>query len=271
MLRRTPWIAAVVALVLLIPGAGTALAQPPTNDALADAVLVAALPFTASESTAEATADGPRFCGNDSSVFWKFRPDADVTIQVDTFGSDFDTELTVFTMNGTTFDRVKCNDDFFSLQSALKFNATAGTRYFIMEHTCCGSGHDNDGGNLTITMDVAPTTAPTATVTVDHDATLTSRHHVILTGTVACDVRGQGFFHGRLRQVVDEIFVASGRLFFDQVCDGTPQAWTVDVRSRTGVLFSTGHAVARLHWEVGNTAGHTRSHQRTRVRIVSSP
>jgi hypothetical protein len=270
MLRRTRWIAPIVALVLLIPGAGAALAQPPTNDDLTDAIVVNALPFTASESTTEATADGPRFCGNDSSVFWKFRPDADVTVQVDTFGSDYDTELTVFTMDGNTFDKVKCNDDFFSLQSALKFTAKADTRYFIMAHTCCGSGEDNDGGNLTITMDVAPTTAPTATVTVDHEALLTSRHHAILTGTVTCDQRGQGFFHGRLREVVNEIFVASGRIFFDQVCDGTPQPWTVDVRSRTGVLFSTGHAIARVRWDVANTAGRTHSHVRARVRIVSS-
>jgi hypothetical protein len=268
--RRTRWIALLVSLVLLLPRMGTALAQAPTNDDQADAVSITSLPFTASESTAEATADGPRFCGNDSSVFWKFRPDADVTVQVDTFGSDYDTELTVFTISNGAADRVKCNDDFFSLQSALKFTAHADTRYFIMAHTCCGSGRDHHGGNLTITVDVAPTSAPTATLTVDRPGTLTARHHAILTGTVTCDERGMLFARIKLRQLHDEILLSSGRTFLEVPCDATVQAWSAEVHSRTGVLFSSGKAIARIRWEVGNTAGRAAGHLRARVRLAST-
>jgi len=269
--RRTPWLVPLVALALLLPGVGSALAQAPTNDDQADAASITSLPFTASESTAEATADGPRFCGNDSSVFWKFRPDADVSVQVDTFGSDYDTELTVFTISNGTADRVKCNDDFFGLQSALKFTAHADTRYFIMAHTCCGTGHDNRGGDLTITVDVAPTSAPTGTVTVDRPGGLTPGHHAIITGTLTCDERGMLFARIKLRQIHDDILLAKGRTFLEVACDATEQAWSAEVRSRTGVLFSEGKAIARIRWEVGNTAGRTASHVRARVRLASSP
>ena len=85
--------------------------------------------------------------GPDHTVWYVFTADVDTTITADTFGSDYDTTLAVFTLSGKTFTEVACNDDAGSLQSQVNFNVIAGTTYYFMAGTCCG-GSDNGGGNL---------------------------------------------------------------------------------------------------------------------------
>ena len=129
----------VAALVGTFP-AIEALAQPPSNDSRAGAVLVTSVPFSYAEDTSEATASGPKFCWNNGSVFFKLHATADQDLQVDTFGSDYDTVLAVFTNTAGVIDQIGCSDDAADFTSAVRFHAAAGTTYVFMVGFCCGNG-----------------------------------------------------------------------------------------------------------------------------------
>ena len=81
--------------VILGLSAPASAAVAPANDLIGSATSIGALPFTETLDTTLAHGDGPRFCGNSGSVFYRFRPSVDTRMQVDTLGSDYDTVLTV--------------------------------------------------------------------------------------------------------------------------------------------------------------------------------
>ncbi len=70
-----------------------------------------------------------------STLWWSVTPDSSGTIVIDTFGSDFDTQLHVYEfVRGSGFADLRLvddDDDTSGLQSQVTFNVTAGTRYDI--------------------------------------------------------------------------------------------------------------------------------------------
>src|SRR5688572_16311884 len=143
--RRILSIGALV-IAALCAAPGPALAAPPPNDALANATVVAALPFTQQESTLEATADGPSpSCAPFSfgkSVWYRFTPSFSGVVRASTAGSSYDTVLVAFTGNPLT-ERA-CNDDTpTEFQAEFNLNVTSGTTYTLM-----ASAYGGDGGNL---------------------------------------------------------------------------------------------------------------------------
>jgi hypothetical protein len=105
------------------------------NDDFGNAVtLPSALPVSATTGTAGATTElGEALsCNTGSTVWYNFTPAVTTAVQIDTFGSSYDTVLGVYT--GATIPSltsVGCNDDSGTLQSRLSFVATAGTTYRI--------------------------------------------------------------------------------------------------------------------------------------------
>lgn len=238
-------VAASVALsltVILVPAAG-ARAEAPANDRLRRAIVVDQLPFLARQDTTEATANGPTFCGNNSSVFYRFTPQRDVAVQADTFGSRYDTVLTVFTGSRGAFEPVACNDDAAGLQSAVRFDARAGTTYHLMVSGCCGSGQDNIGGRLTLGVTNVPTSKPDAMVQIERRATLHAGGLARLTASITCNQRSVVQVVGVLRQLRDDNFVARGS--FDESTECPPgrtvvlRAW---IDTETGAAFEEGPA-----------------------------
>ncbi len=242
-------------LVTAWSGAAPARAAP-TNDRLHNATTIPSLPAVIMQSTADATGDGPRFCsgGNSSSVFFRFTPTVSEELQVDTFGSGYDTVLKVFTGTRGAYDLVKCNDDFVGFQSALFFQAEAGTTYFIMVVTFGSGSRDNVGGHLELGLTARPTVGPTASVTVDDSATLTAGGKVLVTGTVTCSQRvGVGIFV-ILRQIRNDLYLARGAT--EQVfgCDpAAPRSWRMRIDSGSSVVFGPGHATARGQFFAADT------------------
>ena len=107
--------------------------EPPANDTEGGAIEIGSLPFTHSMDTSGATADGPRFCSRQASVFYSFTPDATSRVQVDLIGSEYDTTLGIYTYRDDGEVRfVTCNDDRFGLASGVRFRAVAGVTYFLM-------------------------------------------------------------------------------------------------------------------------------------------
>jgi hypothetical protein len=78
------------------PQADVSIAQIPANDDFANAVAISTLPFTDNLNTSEATAvgDPANDCLVDGHTVWyQFTPSADMRINANTFGSDYDTGI----------------------------------------------------------------------------------------------------------------------------------------------------------------------------------
>jgi hypothetical protein len=260
-----------LALGMLPSNMQAAVAAPPGNDALRHAIEIASVPFLHREDTSEATASGPTFCGNNSSVFFEFTPAEDVSVQADTFGSGYDTTLGVFTGTHDAVNPIACSDDAVGLWSAVRLDAQAGTTYSFEVSSCCGSGEDKTGGHLEFSLTEAPTTRPR--VAVEFSATLRPGRIVRLRGTVTCDQRAGVEVFGTLRQLVGD-FVAKG--FFDTfpplVCrPDAANTFAVYVDTETSAAFDEGRAALRYDLFASNGARSvSQTGIRTTVRIVRS-
>ena len=124
---------------LTVALASPASAAPPRNDSYLNPAAIKRLPATKRlHSTADATlqAGEPIACfggeGVDKTVWYAFTPPSSLSIQADTFGSDYDTVLVIYTWDGTSFTPVACNDDASSPQSAIfEQQLTGGTTYYF--------------------------------------------------------------------------------------------------------------------------------------------
>jgi hypothetical protein len=155
---RLWWRLITVALLLLC----TAVAQAaPANDNIANATVITALPFTDGPvytNTAYPEADDPSCAGRGRTVWYVVTPTADLSMIVHTFGSNYDTTVSVYTGTPGALTRIACNNDYFngtssSLPSRVAFSAVAGTTYYIM----VGSVGVYPGGNLLFFSAVEPT------------------------------------------------------------------------------------------------------------------
>jgi hypothetical protein len=231
---------------LLFTIAGVAVAAPPGNDDIAGATVIAALPFTDSVDTTEATTDpGDPFasCAPPSghTVWYSLTAATDTNILATTFGSDYDTTLSVYTGTPGDLTEVACNDDTAgSLQSAVIFTATAGTTYYLM----AGSFGETSGGTLVLNVEETDLELPTIDVTVDATGRFDRSGTATLSGTVTCTGVESGFVEVSLEQRVGR-FIIRGFDGTEVECDGTTRTWTIAVTGETG-LFKGGKAVAAV-------------------------
>lgn len=146
------------------------------NDVCSGATLVTSVPYTATQNTSTATtepSDPSPSCGNHSaakSVWYRFTAPGAGTIMADTFGSNYDTLLSVYTGACAALTAVPgaCNDDApATVQSQVIFNASGGTTYFFL---VAAYGGVSDTLVFHLSFQAA---GPTATVTVTPTATST--------------------------------------------------------------------------------------------------
>jgi hypothetical protein len=110
---------------------------PPDNDSGNNPLVIKALPYTMQEDTVAATEedDDPwHTCTGDwdlRTVWFYYTATATKTIRMNTFGSDYDTVLSVY--DGDSGDEIACNDDASddTFQSAVDLNVKAGKSYWI--------------------------------------------------------------------------------------------------------------------------------------------
>ncbi len=120
--------------------------MPAPNDAFANAIQVTTLPFAHNADSRGATTeltDPVPLCGNGSrerSVWYQFTPTSNAPITANTFGSNYDTILSVWTGAPGSFASVQCNDDAVGLQSQISFTPTPGTTYSFMVTDWSGIG-----------------------------------------------------------------------------------------------------------------------------------
>ena len=142
-MRRTPLVAAVGAVLSLLVIASTAWAKPPPNNSFNKPTVISSLPFTTTQDPSGATLqhnEPQSSCnGMADTVWYRFTtPPTNVAIIADTFGSNFDTVLAVWTRSGKEFTEQACNDNFGTVNtSALSFLETGGTTYYFQIGVCC--------------------------------------------------------------------------------------------------------------------------------------
>ncbi len=106
------------------------------NDDFDNAIVVPSIPFTRNQNVTSATAaqDDPFGCyGRSQTVWYAFTPTANTRLEANTFGSNYDTTMSVYTGSRGALTQVTCNDDSNgSLQSRVRFDAVAGTPYYFM-------------------------------------------------------------------------------------------------------------------------------------------
>jgi len=156
------------------------------NDLCSGAIVVTSVPYTGMESTLAATkdpGDPTPSCGNHSaakSVWYRFTAPSDGRITADTFGSSYDTLLSVHTGTCAALTAVSggCNDgndDARGSQSQVTFSVVGGTTYFFMI-----TAYSGNGGTLVFHLafagaDPTATRTPILAVTRTPTATPTGR------------------------------------------------------------------------------------------------
>ncbi len=139
----------VWALALLLTAGSTMLGAPvqalaaPANDDIVNATRITTLPFADHVDTTSATpaVDDPTFCSTpaNNTVWYSLTPSHDAVITIDTFDSDYDTVLALYTGSRGSLQLLRCSDDTATnSQSQISFRAAAGTTYSIEVDSCCG-------------------------------------------------------------------------------------------------------------------------------------
>jgi hypothetical protein len=149
-----------LALELAVPAAALALltifllphgasAAAPANDNQADASTVVALPFSDTFNNSNATneTDEPTHCNFSKTVWYKLTSPVTGRLIVETYGSDFDTGVAVYTQAN---DLIICNDDYSGVQSEVAFDAQMGQVYWIQT-----GGYSGHTGNMMLHINLA--------------------------------------------------------------------------------------------------------------------
>ena len=215
------------------------IVPPPPNDDFNNATVVPSIPFTVAEDVSAATVapDDPFCFGRNQTVWFAFTPGANIRLEANTFGSNYDTTLSVYTGTRGALTQIACNDDSNNtLQSRVRFDAVAGTTYFFL----VSSFFPVPSANLVFNLLLAPpplSIAPSVTQFGSVDPTTGT---ATLSGFVKCSQPAFVSLFGQLKQIHAGTPI-SGFFSVFIPCTGTTP-WTVTVQS-VPVLFH-GRSVA---------------------------
>lgn len=142
--------------------------QTSSADAKPSPAEVAPLPFNHRLDTTRATqaGDDPSLCveGRSATVWYRFVAPSAGTLTVDTFGSNYDTVLAVFTGERGALTGQACNDDFSGVQSQVMLGVAEGQTYFIEV-----ASYGLVGGMLNLSASFSPLLLPETAATSPGD------------------------------------------------------------------------------------------------------
>jgi hypothetical protein len=229
-------------LLLLAVSTPVAALEPPPNNDFDDATAITALPFSDEVNTREATEadDDPDCFGAGPTVWYAVTLPEDTFVEVNTFGSNYDTTLSAYVGERGDLDQIACNDDAAgTLQSRIRFFAAADQTVFVM----VGAFASGPGGDLVLTaLETDPFVPLEIDLVVDPIGRVQPRTGTAwLTGTVTCSTPAfVELFAGLEQRIGRSIIRGFGFDFFE--CDGeTP--FELEIPGDTG-LFTGGRAHA---------------------------
>jgi hypothetical protein len=197
------------------------------------------LPFTVSEDATNATVapDDP-FCVSRNQTLWfAYTPQVNIRLEANTFGSTYDTTLSVYTGTQGALVQIACNDDSNgTLQSRVRFDATAGTTYYFM----VSSFFPVSPASLVFNLLQAP--PPFSFVPTVSQSGLVSPSIGVatVTGSVTCSVPSYITISGQLKQIHAGTPI-SGYFSSFVPCNGTTP-WSATVQTQTALFH--GRSVA---------------------------
>ena len=178
-------------------------------------------------------------------------------LELDTFGSTYDTVLAVYTGARGAWTRRACNDDYASLQSLVTVDVVAGATYFVdvASYSTAGSatvaksapGAQTGAGTLKFSAVFTPSTPPTATPAPSPTPTATPdpAHAAVLLVAPSTSVVG-----------VHQSFSIAIQVRTSQPVDGAAAFVDFDPRVLQVVSLTSGGVLpAVLRSQVDNTQG----------------
>lgn len=223
------------------------IAPPPTNDDFNNATIIQSIPFTASEDASVATTapDDPFSCfGANQTVWFTFTPPANIRLEANTFGSNYDTTLSVYTGSRGALTLIACNDDSNNtVQSRVRFDAVAGTTYYFM----VSSLYPVSSANLVFNLLQGPPPLSIVPSVTQFGSVDPTTGEATLTGFVTCSQPVFVTLSGQLKQMHAGTPI-SGFFSVFIPCNGTIP-WSVTVQTvpflfhgRSAALFTAGKA-----------------------------
>lgn len=231
-------IVAILAVLLLVAALPATVLAATVNDERADTILVGTLPFVDVQDTSDATtaADDPDCFGNGPTVWYGYEATASLDLAANTFGSDYDTTLSVYVEEGGGLEQIACNDDWGSLQSQVFFTTEPGVTYLLMVGSFASQF---PGGNLVFNMDEGTAPPPPEPIDVSIDFISASVHrssgHVTLEGTISCSSPAIGYLAVELRQRVGRGYITGWAENWVE-CGPVPAPLTVTTWYESGVF-----------------------------------
>ncbi len=267
--KRTSIIGLVAAVVLTAALPMVALASVENDERSGAIVISDPLPFVDSRDTSEATADltdpAPSCVSTVATVWYSYTASDYMDLQADTFGSDYDTTLSVYRVQSDeSLLEIACNDDFDGLTSWVTFWVEPGDELLIM----VGSFGDSPGGNLTVTLQPGmnpPFEEIAVELSVGGATVNRGTGHVTVHGTITCSIAAEAFVGGEIRQRVGRSYIY-GSLFGFTSCGPDPTAWSATTEFETGV-FAGGQAQVQLFAEAWAPSGYGFASHEEAIRV----
>jgi hypothetical protein len=242
----------------------TVVPPPPFNDDISNPGVLPMVPTTASQvvTTASAANDDPYCFGNAQSVWYKFQAPSTMRVELNTFGSNYDTAIGVYTGTQGSLSQVACNGDAGGgYQSRVRFDAVAGTTYYVMVSS---QYYPSPAANLVLNVLQAPPAFAFAPVLAPFSTIVSSTGAVTVKGSVRCNAPSFVSLSGSIRQ--DKNGVPINGYWSAQVpCNGVSE-WSAPVsyqsslyKGRSAALFSGGKATVGLQaWAIDPDSGEYR-------------
>ena len=211
----------------------TVIPPPPPNDDFNNAIHVSAIPYSISYDATNATVapDDP-FCNGASQTLWfAYTPTTNIRLEANTFGSNYDTTLSVYTGTRGALTQIACNDDSNGIvQSRVRFDATAGTTYYFM----VSSLYPVSPADLTFNLLEAPPPFSFSPTLSQFGSVKPSNGTATISGTVTCDQAAYVYISGELKQMHAGRPV-DGSFFTSVACNGTTP-WSVTIQTQTSLF-----------------------------------
>ncbi len=223
--------------------AAPVLAAAPANDTYPSRAAIS-LGFTDTVDTTQATTDSNDVeinagCGapaTAASVWYSLTATANMGIVVDVSASNYSAGVIIASGSPGSFTLERCGP------GASAWSAISGVTYTILAFDDQLDGAGN-GGTLRINVAVAPP-PPELSLTVNPRGTFDSHTgSARISGTVTCTGQAEfSFIDVFVRQKVGRMFIDGEGFIEGFACDGTTQAWSVDVFGFNGI-FKGGRTV----------------------------
>ena len=203
---------------------------------------------------ATTASDDPTTCTNSHSVWYSFTPTTEMTIEANSFGSNYFAVVSAWTGSRGSLIQVACGGD------QVVFEATAGTTYYFMVA-------GNSGGLLRFSV----RSGFNVDLTVDPNGKLERvGGTATISGTVRCSETSGVDLSGELRQRAGRFTVIVGSFSQSMGCSPSPTPWSATI-SGGNAPFGSGRASANIFAFGCGTANCDGDNVVTTVRLKGNP